>query len=285
MGFTELDITSNFTFLTGASHAEEYVDRAALLGLSAIAIADENSVAGIVRGHTRAREIARQVKERLESELIGPPAPVAAWAAKPKVVESYPGTRERQKNGTLAPEEVEDFPDGPKAGFETRVMPPPLLDASATILNVPRLIPAARIVLDTGFAATALPQDRAAWGRLCRLISRGRLRAEKGTCQLRMDDLVEFGQGLALLIHPPRGEAAQNGAHGWLQEARRLTHRFPKDCHLLMAPRYDGQDTERFDRLVRLAADMGIQTIASASPRMHHGSRRKLADVLTAIRT
>jgi len=53
--FAELDITSNFTFLTGASHPEEYIDRAALLGLPAIAIADENSVAGIVRAHTRAR--------------------------------------------------------------------------------------------------------------------------------------------------------------------------------------------------------------------------------------
>ena len=286
MGFSELDITSNFTFLTGASHAEEYVDRAALLGLSAIAIADENSVAGIVRAHTRAREIARQVKERLEAELIGPPAPVAAWAGKRRVVESYPGTRQRQKNRTLAPEEVEDFPGGPKAGFETRVAPPPPLDASAAILNVPRLIPAARIVLDnTGFTATALPHDRTGWGRLCRLISRGRLRAEKGSCHLRMDDLLEFGPGLAFLIHPPKGEAARDGARGWQQEARRLTRRFPNDCHLLIAPRYDGQDTERFDRLAQLAADMGIQTIASASPRMHHGSRRKLADVLTAVRT
>ncbi|MGI9391070.1 MAG: error-prone DNA polymerase, partial [Boseongicola sp.] len=190
----------------------------------------------------------------------------------------------RQKNGTLAPEEIEDFPGGPKAGFETRVTPPPL-DASATILNVPRLIPAARIVLDTGFTATALPHDRAGWGRLCRLISRGRLRAKKGSCQLRMDDLIEFGAGLALLIHPPRGEAVKDSARGWRQETRRLTRRFPKDCHLLIAPRYDGQDAERFDRLCQLAADLDIQTIASASPRMHHGSRRKLADVLTAIRT
>ena len=75
MAFAELSAMSNFTFLTGASHAEEYVDRAALLGLTAIAIADENSVAGVVRAHTRVREIGRQVKERLEGDLIGPPAP------------------------------------------------------------------------------------------------------------------------------------------------------------------------------------------------------------------
>ena len=60
MMFAELDITTNFTFLTGGSHAEEYMERAALLGLGAIAVADENSVAGIVRAHTAAKEIARQ---------------------------------------------------------------------------------------------------------------------------------------------------------------------------------------------------------------------------------
>ena len=52
MGFAELSITSNFTFLTGGSHPEEYARRAALLGLSAIAIADENSVSGVVRAWT-----------------------------------------------------------------------------------------------------------------------------------------------------------------------------------------------------------------------------------------
>ncbi len=277
MAFAELDITSNFTFLTGASHPEEYVDRAALLGLTGVAIADENSVAGIVRAHTRVREIARQVKERREADLIGPPAPMNLWQRKPQVFESYPGGSERRRNGTLAPEEIEDFLDGPKAAFETRVEPPPL-DASAAIMNVPRLIPAARIVLDTGFSVTALPQDRAAWGRLCRLISRGRQRAEKGSCHLRMDDLLEFGAGLALLLHAEVRE-------GWRGEAARLVRRYPEDCHLVMMPRYDGQDAARFDRLTALAEGLGIDTIASASPMMHHGARRKLADVLTAIRT
>jgi error-prone DNA polymerase len=55
MPFTELSASSNFTFLTGASHPEEYILRAAELGQTAIAIADLNSVAGIVRAHTKAR--------------------------------------------------------------------------------------------------------------------------------------------------------------------------------------------------------------------------------------
>ena len=59
MGFAELSITSNFTFLTGGSHPEEYARRAALLGLSAIAIADENSVSGVVRAWTELKKIAQ----------------------------------------------------------------------------------------------------------------------------------------------------------------------------------------------------------------------------------
>jgi hypothetical protein len=49
----ELCVTSNFTFLTGASHPEELVTRAAELGLAAIAITDRNSVAGVVRAFRR----------------------------------------------------------------------------------------------------------------------------------------------------------------------------------------------------------------------------------------
>ncbi|MEM0948438.1 MAG: error-prone DNA polymerase [Pseudomonadota bacterium] len=226
--FAELCATSNFTFLTGASHPEEYIERAALLGLSAVAIADENSVAGIVRAHTAVREIARVVKLRKAADPIGPPCP--------------------------------DHVSGP---------------ASADILNIPRLIPAARIVLMDGVTVTVLPKHRIAWGRLCRLISAGRLRADKGTCDLQLDDLVDWGEGQVLLIHP---EADWQGA------AKRLTQRFPGACYLMLSPRYDGHDSPRFDRLTRIGAEQGLMTVASATPRMHRGRRRKLADVLTAIR-
>jgi error-prone DNA polymerase len=56
VSYAELCVTSNFTFLTGASHAEEYVVRAADLGLSAIAVTDCNTFAGIVRAHAAAKE-------------------------------------------------------------------------------------------------------------------------------------------------------------------------------------------------------------------------------------
>ncbi len=56
LNYTELQITSNFSFLRGGSHPEELVDQAAAFGYKAIAITDRNSFAGIVRGHIAARE-------------------------------------------------------------------------------------------------------------------------------------------------------------------------------------------------------------------------------------
>jgi len=245
MESVELSAMSNFTFFTGASHPEEYMERAALMGLTALAIADENSVAGIVRAHTQAREIARLValRRKADADPIGPPRPAH--------------------------------------------LPPPR--HSAAIRNAPRLIPAARLRLACGFTLTALPRDRAAWGRLSRLISQGRLRAAKGECHITLDDLARWGDGIELLLHGPDPGPASGPDPAtpaeWSRKARRLAARFPGAVSLLLAPRYDGQDAARFDRLAALAARLGLPTIAAAAPRMHHGSRRQLADVLTAIRT
>lgn len=54
--YAELDCLSNYTFLTGASHPEELVERAAALGYSALALSDECSLAGVVRAWEAARE-------------------------------------------------------------------------------------------------------------------------------------------------------------------------------------------------------------------------------------
>ncbi|WP_233850168.1 error-prone DNA polymerase [Paraburkholderia sp. HD33-4] len=54
--YAELFCFSNFTFLRGASHAEELAGRAAQLGYSALAITDECSLAGVVRAHVAAKQ-------------------------------------------------------------------------------------------------------------------------------------------------------------------------------------------------------------------------------------
>src|SRR5687767_12496232 len=55
MSYTELQVTTNFSFLRGASHPEEMVEQAASFGYKAIAITDRNTFAGIVRAHTAAK--------------------------------------------------------------------------------------------------------------------------------------------------------------------------------------------------------------------------------------
>ena len=55
-GYAELHCLSNFSFLRGASHAEELARQAAQLGYSALAVTDECSLAGIVRAHVAAKE-------------------------------------------------------------------------------------------------------------------------------------------------------------------------------------------------------------------------------------
>jgi len=55
--YAELDVTTNFSFLRGGSHGEELVAQAKALGLSAIAVTDRNTLAGVVRAHLAAKEV------------------------------------------------------------------------------------------------------------------------------------------------------------------------------------------------------------------------------------
>ena len=236
--FVELSATSNFSFLKGASHPEEYITRAALLGMPALAIADENSVAGIVRAHSEARKVARLVAARQAAPEHGPPRPA-------------------------------------------HIAPPPSADAT----NIPRLIPAAQLIFQEGVTLTALTQSRRGWANLCRLISKGRLRVDKGICQLMLSDLYDRAEGLVFLLHPPHALPLAGGADKWWRAAQQLTRRLGRQIYLLMSPCYDGQDQLRFDQIAAAAKTLGLKTIASAQPLMHHGRRRRLADVLTAIRT
>ena len=61
MPYAELHCLSNFTFLRGASHPEELVERAHALGYRALAITDECSLSGVVRAHRKAAELGLQL--------------------------------------------------------------------------------------------------------------------------------------------------------------------------------------------------------------------------------
>jgi error-prone DNA polymerase len=53
------------------------------------------------------------------------------------------------------------------------------------------------------------PTDRASYGRLCRLISRGRMRREKGQCEITWEDIASFSDGLLAAIRPPQLNASR----------------------------------------------------------------------------
>src|SRR6185436_19203884 len=68
--YAELHCLSNFSFLRGASHAEELMVQARELGYAALAITDECSLAGVVRAHTAVRKIGGGIKLLIGTELI-----------------------------------------------------------------------------------------------------------------------------------------------------------------------------------------------------------------------
>lgn len=75
--YIELQVTSNFTFLRGASHPEELVEQALLLGYKEIAITDRNSLAGIVRAHAAAKKKGIRLIVGCRLDLIDGPSLLA----------------------------------------------------------------------------------------------------------------------------------------------------------------------------------------------------------------
>ena len=192
-GYAELNVTSNFTFLKGASHPHELVSKAHDLGLGAIAITDVNSFAGIVRAHAAARELGIQY-------LVG-----------------------------------------------------------------------VRLVLEDGPDILAYPKDRAAYGRLCRLLTLGKRRTTKGACELYLKDVAAWREGSVLILtdEPSPDMIKALGA---------------QHIYLNLSPRYDGRDEVYFKRRTALAKTLGVPAVATGHVLMHKGSRRRLADILSCIR-
>lgn len=260
--FAELCVTSNFTFLKGASHPEELVTRAAELGLAAIAITDRNSVAGVVRAYSALKELARL---RAEAQTISADAAQDGPSIRSKHVTDH-SSRQTLPHFT-GTTEAPSLPDQP----------------------LPKLIAGARLVLtDTAVEWLALPTDLTAWSRLTRLLSLGKRRAPKGECHLTRADLKAWGAGMILIALPPDpltpNPLMHEGAKSARADLRDLAQNFPGQCFLGAAPRYDGLDRDRFDQLALLSQAMNLPMVAVGDVLMHRSARRPLADVLTCLR-
>ncbi|MEM9098165.1 MAG: PHP domain-containing protein, partial [Pseudomonadota bacterium] len=268
MSFAELSATTNFTFLTGASHPEEMVERAAELGLCAIALADRNTLAGVVRAHVRLRELKREEVARKDRNITG------------KDVREHARIRSQHR---VDPSSRKTY--GPPPPSAPKAEPPP-----EPIQSLPKLIIATRLSFtDSAIEITALVPDRKAYAELTRLLTLGKRRAEKGGCALTLDDFLRT-QGLLALIHLPdpaavtEGLISKPGGRTVLPEALRVTRRFKGRCWLAATPRWDGRDGARIAAYARLADQLSLDLIAANAPLLHRASRRRLADVLTCIR-
>jgi error-prone DNA polymerase len=144
--------------------------------------------------------------------------------------------------------------------------------------------PGARLIFADGTPdILAYPCDRVAWGRLCRLLSLGNSRAEKGTCLLYEADLMEWGEGLQLVVIS--GMLATREAQQQLTDCLMLLKgRFEDNVHLALVPRYDGHDKLNFARLAALSERLDIRLVATNDALMHEPARKPLADIVTAIR-
>jgi error-prone DNA polymerase len=214
--FAELAAMTNFSFLRGASHPEEMAARAAELGLAGIGIADRNSLAGVVRAHTFARDN----------------------------VEAMAGAR---------------------------------------------VVPGARLVfIDGSPDVLAYPKDRAAYGRLCRILTEGNSRAPKGECWLKLDDLLERSEGLQAIAmeaspHPsPSATPSPGGRRD--SPLRHLREAFGKRLWIGASLTYGEDMRGGLAQRVALAHSVGAPLIATNDALMHIPERRTLADVLTCIR-
>lgn len=210
--YAEIGITTNFSFLRGGSDPRAYVHQASMLGISAIGIADHNTLAGVVRAY----------KELDNSE----------------------------------------------------------------VLHKPKLLIGARIVFIDGTPDILVyPRDRAAYGRLCQLLTRGKrgddiTRIEKGECRLSFADLLEFSEGqLLVLTLSHRFEPAPA-----LDILAKLKASRAEGVWLAASLVYRGDDRRRLARLDDLAAKAKVPLLATNEVLYHHPARRPLQDVLTCIR-
>jgi DNA-directed DNA polymerase III PolC len=171
--------------------------------------------------------------------------------------------------------------------------------------------PGARLVLADGTPdVLAYPRDRAAWGRLTRLLTVGNLRGEKGECVLHLDDLLAHVEGMELVVmdassaetNTPsfRGaaEGREPGIHNPGREHGFRVRRFaaprndllklrtaaPGRVRLAASMLYRGRDRARLAQRAALARETGVPLIAVNDVHFHHPDRRALADVLTCIR-
>jgi error-prone DNA polymerase len=121
--------------------------------------------------------------------------------------------------------------------------------------------------------------DRAAYGRLSRLITRGRRSAQKGDCRLHFDDVAEHADGLLAAVVLPARATPDDSRH--LARYRAV---FGGRCYLTAAVHNGPDDPAILDRRQTQARQARLPLLATNDVHYHVPQRRILHDVVTAIR-
>jgi error-prone DNA polymerase len=170
-----------------------------------------------------------------------------------------------------------------------------------------------RIETVEGLVFLAYPADRAAYGRLCRLISAGRMGTpcgewqDKGVCEITLEMLAEHAEGVHLVLIPPRDLQAtleiampsnvvplslsaegaprhQSRLVGLDELIPHLAAILPSMRHIAACYVHIGDDLARIATLDALARANGLTILATNDVLYHEPERRPLQDVMTAIR-
>ncbi|HUZ67720.1 MAG TPA: PHP domain-containing protein, partial [Beijerinckiaceae bacterium] len=148
-----------------------------------------------------------------------------------------------------------------------------------------RLVPGARLVFSDGTPdVLAYPRDRAAWGRLCLLLTRGNLRAEKGDCRLSVDDLLEYASGMQLIVMEASSREFSRAQDTRQWSLDTLRDAAPGRVWIATQMTYGrGMRAALVERAL-LARTHALPLLAVNDVLMHDPRRRPLADVLACIR-
>jgi error-prone DNA polymerase len=141
-----------------------------------------------------------------------------------------------------------------------------------------RLIIGCELVLRDGMTLVVLPTDRPAYGRLCRLLSLGKARAGKGECDLTLQDVAAYAQGLIAILIPDAADALT------AVQLKALKGVFGPDAHMALTLRRRPGDALRLHELEQLARGAGVTPVVTNRVLFHDKARRLLQDVVTCIR-
>ena len=246
--FADLVCASNFSFLRGASRAQDLVHAALLLGHSGIGITDRNTVAGVVRAFAALRELKEggalpPVKQRVGSG----PDEYTYETTKPE-----PSTREAEALRNLICDRAQNF----------------------------KLITGTRLVFGDGTPDIVVhPENRDGWGRLCRLLTKGNMRSsQKGACDIALDDLLADTRDLLLIIIPPCNRKTLNSS------IEKLAETAPGSLWIGATMPRRGDDRRKLAELKAIAGTYRLPIIATNDVLYADPSQRDLQDILTCIR-